>query len=147
MAHDAGVALDLDAAPARLLADTKYATQDDIVALSERPGGTVCVYPPPPADKDTATAESKRKRDWCRRHEPLALQEWRARMATDEGRSVMRRRRHIETVNGAVKNRGLGRLHVRGLIKARCEALLHALAHNLSRAHVLRQLVLLQAAA
>jgi transposase len=125
-------------APARLLVDTKYATQDDIVALSERPDGAVCVYTPPPADRDTASAESKRKREWCRRHEPPAVQEWRARMAADEGRTVMRRRRHIETVNGNVKNRGLGRLIVRGLIKAQCLALLHALAHNLWRAHVLR---------
>jgi len=135
------------AAPARLLADTKYATQDDIVALSERPGGAVCVYTPPPPDSDTATAETKRKREWLRRREPPALQAWRARMASEEGRLAMRRRRHIETVNGTVKNRGLGRLHVRGLIKARCEALLHALAHNLSRAHALRQLVPRQAAA
>ena len=127
------------AAPARVLVDTKYATQEDIVALSERPEGAVCVYTPPPADRDTATAESKRKREWCRRHEPPAVQEWRARMASDEGRTVMRRRRHIETVNGNVKNRGLGRLNVRGLIKVQCLALLHALAHNLWRAHVLRQ--------
>jgi transposase len=127
------------AAPARVLVDTKYATQDDIVALSERPDGAVCVYTPPPADRDTASAESKRKREWRRRHEPPAVQEWRARMASDDGRTAMRRRRHIETVNGNVKNRGLGRLNVRGLIKAQCLALLHALAHNLWRAHVLRQ--------
>jgi len=127
------------AAPARVLVDTKYATQEDIVALSERPAGAVCVYTPPPADRDTATAESKRKREWRRRHEPPAVQEWRARMASDVGRTAMRRRRHIETVNGNIKNRGLGRLNVRGLIKAQCLALLHALAHNLWRAHVLRQ--------
>jgi transposase len=127
------------AAPERVLADTKYATQEDIVALSERPDGAVCVYTPPPADSDTATAESIRKRECRRRHEPPAVQEWRARMASDEGRVAMRRRRHIETVNGNVKNRGLGRLNVRGLIKAQCLALLHALAHNLWRAHVLRQ--------
>lgn len=127
------------AAPQRLLVDTKYATQDDIVALGERTDGAVCVYTPPPADSDTATAESKRKRECRRRHEPQALQEWRARMATDEGRRVMHRRRHIETVNGNLKNRGLDCLQVRGLIKTRCVALLHALAHNLWRAHVLRK--------
>jgi transposase len=127
------------AAPARLLVDTKYATQDDIVVLSKRPEGAVCVYTPPPTDSDTATAESIRKREWARRREPPAVQEWRARMASDEGQATMRRRRHIETVNGNIKNRGLGRLNVRGLIKAQCLALLHALAHNLSRAHVLRQ--------
>jgi transposase len=127
------------AAPARLLVDTKYATQDDIVALSERPDGAVCIYTPPPEDRDTASAESKRKREWRRRQEPTAVQEWRARMAGDDARAVMRRRRHIETINGNIKNRGLRRLNVRGLIKAQCLALLHALAHNLWRAHVLRQ--------
>lgn len=129
------------AAPARVLVDTKYATQEDIVALSERPDGAVRVYAPPPADRETASAESKRKREWRRRHEPPALQEWRARMASDDGRATLRRRRHIETVNGNVKNRGLGRLNVRGLIKAQCCALLHALAHNLWRGHMLRQLL------
>jgi hypothetical protein len=127
------------APPARLLVDTKYATRDDIVSLSQRPDGAVCVYTPPPADRDTASAESKRKRQWRRRHEPPAVQEWRARMAGDDGRRVLGRRRHIETVNGNLKNRGLGRLNVRGLIKTQCVALLHALAHNLWRAHVLLQ--------
>lgn len=125
-------------APERVLVDTKYATQEDIVALSERPQGAVRVYAPLPADRETASAESKRKRDWRRRQEPPALQEWRARMASDDGRATLRRRRHIETINGNVKNRGLGRLNVRGLIKAQCLALLHALAHNLWRGHVLR---------
>jgi len=127
-----------DAAPARVLVDTKYATQDDIVALSQREQGAVRVYAPTPADRDTASAESKRKRQWCRRNEPPAVQEWRARMASDDGRATLSRRRHIETVNGNVKNRGLGRLNVRGLIKVQCLALLHALAHNLWRGHVLR---------
>lgn len=125
--------------PARLLVDTKYATQDDIVTLSERGDGAVCVYAPLPPVSDTATAESKRKRQWRRRHEPPAIEAWRARMTTDEGRLIMQRRRRIETVNGNIKNRGLGRLNVRGLIKVQCLALLHALAHNLWRAHVLRQ--------
>lgn len=124
--------------PARLLVDTKYATQEDIVALSER-CEAVCVYTPLPPDSDTATAESKRKRQWRRRHEPPAIERWRTRMATDEGRLIMQRRRRIETVNGNIKNRGIGRLNVRGLVKVQCLALLHALAHNLWRAHVLRQ--------
>ncbi len=126
------------AAPARVLVDTKYATQDDIVALSQHPQGAVRVYAPTPADRANASAESKRKREWCRRNEPPAVQEWRARMASDDGRDTLKRRRHIETVNANVKNRGLGRLNVRGLIKAQCVALLHALAHNLWRGHGLR---------
>lgn len=144
--NDAGLAVPMveamaarfGTAPARVLMDTKYATQDDIVALAARPDGPVTVYAPPPPDKKDATAESQRKRAWRRRNEAPAVQEWRARMASEEGRSTMRRRRHIETVNGIVKNRGLGRLLVRGLAKVRCVALLHALAHNLWRAHGLR---------
>lgn len=126
------------AVPARLLVDTKYATQEDIVALSQHEDGSVRVYAPTPADRADAKPESKRKREWCRRNEPPAVREWRARMASDEGRTIFRRRRHIETVNGNVKNRGLGRLNVRGLIKVQGTALLHALAHNLWRGHVLR---------
>lgn len=124
-------------APERLLVDTKYATQDDIVALSARAAGAVRVYTPPPPLKDDATPESQRKRAWRWSREPQAVQEWRARMASEEGRAVMSRRRHIETINGNVKNRGLGRLNLRGLLKAQCQALLHALAHNLWRFHVL----------
>lgn len=127
------------AAPERLLVDTKYATQQDIIALSARPAGAVCVYTPPPPLKADATPESQRKREWRWRREPPALQEWRARMASPEGRAAMRRRRHIETVNGIVKNRGLDRLALRGRLKAQCQALIHALAHNLWRFHVLRQ--------
>jgi hypothetical protein len=127
------------APPDRLLVDTKYATQEDIIALRERPEGAVIVYAPPSPDRDTAKPASKRKREKRREQEPPALQEWRQRMASEEGRSVMRRRRHIETINGNVKNRGLGRLNVRGLIKVQCVAQLHALAHNLWRAYGLRQ--------
>jgi transposase len=127
------------AAPVRLLVDTKYATQDDIVALSARPAGAVWVYAPPPPVKADATPESQRKREWRWRREPQAVQEWRARMASEQGRAVMSRRRHIETINGNLKNRGLGRLHLRGGLKVQCQALIHALAHNLWRFHVLRQ--------
>lgn len=127
------------AAPERVLVDTKYATKDDIIALSERPEGAVRVYAPPPEERETASAESKRKRKYRLRREAPAVQEWRARMASDAGRQTLGRRRHIETVNGNVKNRGLGRLNVCGLIKVQCCALLHALAHNLWRGHMLRQ--------
>ena len=125
-------------APERLLVDTKYATKEDIVALGTRPEGAVRVYTPPPQESETASAESKRKREWLRRREPPALQEWRARMATDDGKTTLGRRRHIETVNGNLKNRGLARVNLRGRVKVQCQALLHALAHNLWRGHVLR---------
>lgn len=124
-------------APARVLVDTKAATQADIIALAEHPAGHITVYTPPPPDKETATAQSIRKRAWRRGREPVALQEWRARMASPEGRRIYDRRRHIETINAQLKNHGLSRFVLRGLQKVRCEALLQAIAHNLRRGRAL----------
>jgi len=145
--NDSGLALPMvermaerfGAAPQRVLVDTKYATHADIIALGEREAGSVEVYTPPSPESADATEESRRKRQWHLQHEPLLLQAWRARMASEQGKTTMSRRRHIETVNGNLKNRGLGRLNVRGLMKVQCVALIHALAHNLWRVHVLRQ--------
>jgi transposase len=124
-------------APSRLLVDTKAATQADILALSDHPAGRITVFTPPPPDKEAATAESVRKRAWHRRREPPVLQEWRARMASPEGLSTYDRRRQIETINAQLKNHGLNRFLLRGLQKIRCEALLHAIAHNLRRGRAL----------
>ncbi len=123
--------------PKRLLIDTKAATQDDIVALARHPEGAVTVYTPPPPDKEDATVESVRKRNWRRSQEPPALQTWRARMASLNGQYVYNRRRHIETINAQLKNHGLQRFILRGIEKVRCEALLQAIAHNLRRATAL----------
>ncbi len=119
--------------PKRLLIDTKAATQDDIVALAGHPDGATTVYTPPPPDKEDATAQSVRKRNWSRIQEPPALQAWRARMTSPNGQYVYNRRRHIETINAQLKNHGLRRFILRGIEKVRCEALLQAIAHNLRR--------------
>ena len=120
------------ARPARLLVDTRYAARKDLLALG---GKGVDVYMPPPPVKETAKAESVRSRERRRRREPAVLRAWRARMESEEGQTVYRRRMRVEGVNGIVKQRGLGRLVVRGLAKTRAVALLHALAHNLWRTH------------
>jgi transposase len=121
-------------APSRLLIDTKAATADDIVALAARPEAPVVVYSPPPPNQKTASLASVRRREKCRAKEPPALVAWRARMASAEGQTVYARRGAIETVNGNLKNHGLRRFFLRGLAKTTCEALLHAIAHNLRRA-------------
>ena len=120
--------------PGRLLVDTKAATADDIVALATRPEGPVVVYSPPPPDKADASPATVRRREKERDKEPPALKEWRARMASPEGQAVYARRGAIETVNGDLKNHGLRRFFMRGFAKTGCEALLHAIAHNLRRA-------------
>ena len=121
--------------PKRVLADTTYATREDIVAFA---GKDVEVYTPVPEDKAGVTPETARKRACQRQREHAALKAWRARMAEQVGTAIYKARAHIETVNGILKGRGLGVMRVRSIAKVQCIALLQALAHNLWRAHVLR---------
>jgi transposase len=121
--------------PQRVLADTHCATQRDIIDMAEQ---GVEVYAPIPPDKPDATPESRRKREWVRSREPEALKDWRRRMSEDQGKAVYRNRWRIETTNGILKNRGFGVVRVRSMAKVACLVVIHALAHNLWRAHCLR---------
>lgn len=63
-----------------------------------------------------------------------AVAQWRQRMASAEAREIYKdRAATAECVNAQMRNHGLQRMPMRGLIKARATALLHALAHNLRR--------------
>lgn len=127
--------------PGRLVVDSKYATQADIVRLADPEKGEVLVYSPPPEekDKDRVKPETLRRRLAKRAHEPQALKDWRQRMATDEGVSIFGHRRRIELVNAHMKNRGFGHIMLRGLAKAKIVALLQAIAHNILLASYLRR--------
>jgi transposase len=124
--------------PQRLLADTTAMTQADIVKLAEQYPETT-VYSPPPPQRADVTAGTLRKRRWKRRHEPAPIQTWRARMASDAGQEIFRRRKLTERVHGIIKNRGLSRCLVHGREKVRTVCLLQALAHNLNWAATLRR--------
>ena len=143
--NDSGLAADLvaqierrcGAPPTRLLADGTAMTQDEIVGLAEHcPGLTV--YTPLPRERDDVTAETLRKRQWQRQRDPDALRDWRARMASEAGRAVYRRRKLTEHAHAKMKNRGFARMLVHGIAKVRAVCLLHALAHNLMQAHWMR---------
>ena len=125
-------------APQRLLADTTAMTQEDIVKLAER-HPDLTVYSPPPPERSEVTAETLRKRRWKRRHEPSAVQAWRARMASEEGQEIYRRRKLTERAHGIIKNRGMSRFLVHGRDKVRAVCLLQALALNLCWANTLRR--------
>ncbi len=139
--NDSGLALPMVAAvaarcgtaPERVLVDTNYATRDDIVGLAD--DHDCRVYAPPPEPRGARPSAATERR---RGKETPAVREWRTRMASPEARDLYRRRNRIETVNAQLKWRGLGRLFVRGLAKAQCVVLLHALAHNLWHGHRLR---------
>lgn len=125
-------------APARLVVDSKVATQEEIIALDGHEKGRVEVYAPVPEEREDIMAESRRKRNWRRRKQPDALKAWRARMQTPAAEAAMKRRKRIETLNGILKNRGMRRMLVRGMATVHCCVLMQALANNLMQAHRLR---------
>jgi transposase len=124
--------------PDRLLVDTSYATSEDIVALAAHIAGPVSVYTPPPNEKENVKPATLARRIRKRAKEPLCLNQWRERMASEAGKAVYGLRKRIERINADRKNHGFGFLPVRGLIKAKAHALWHALANNLAAAHRLR---------
>lgn len=73
-------------------------------------------------------------------HAPLVtdstvIAQWRQRMGTSEAKEIYKQRASsVECVNALARNRGLQRLLVRGLHKARAILLWFAIAHNLMRA-------------
>ncbi len=125
-------------APQRLLADTTAMTQDDIVKLAEQ-HPDLTVYSPPPSERPNLTAKTLHTRRWRRRHEPPPVMAWRARMASEEGQEVYRRRKLTERAHGIIKTRGMTRFLVHGREKVRSVCLLQALALNLSWANTLRR--------
>jgi Transposase DDE domain len=132
-------------APQRLLADTTAMTQQDIVERAER-YPSMTVYSPPPPKRTDVTTETLRKRRWKRRHEPSAVQAWRARMASEEGQQTYRRRKLTERAQGIVKNRGMSRFLVHSREKVRVVCVLQALALNLCWANTLRRRIAAAAA-
>jgi hypothetical protein len=113
-------------------------SQEDIVKLAERyPGMTV--YSPPAPERTDVSAGTLRKRRWKRGREPSVVQAWRARMASEEGQEIYRRRKLTERAHGIIKNRGMSRFLVHGREKVRAVCLLQALALNLGWAHTLRR--------
>lgn len=124
--------------PERLLVDTHYATVEDIAALSDHPAGRIAIYSPQPTERTDISPGSLKSRLSKRRREPDSVKEWRSRMESSAGQGIYRLRKLIERVNADRKNHGFGFLPVRGLIKTKAVALMHALAHNLMAAQRLR---------
>lgn len=113
--------------PAQSLVDGGFAGLKDIEKASEL--GTK-VYAPVAKPKDKARDP----------YVPLstdspAIAQWRQRMGTPEAKEIYKQRASsVECVNALARNRGLHRLLVRGLPKARAVLLWFAIAHNLMRA-------------
>jgi transposase len=116
-----------DRIPSESLVDGGFAGLDDIEKASEL--GTK-VYAPVSKPKKGSTRDP---------YEPLAtdgpaVAQWRRRMGTPEGKEIYKdRAASVECVNALARNRGLQRLLVRGLPKARAVLLWFAVAHNMMR--------------
>lgn len=115
-----------EAIPSESLVDGGFAGLKDIEKASEL--GTE-VYAPVAKPKD-------KTRD---PYVPLptdspVIAQWRQRMGTPEAKEIYKQRASsVECVNALARNRGLQRLLVRGLPKARAVLLWFAIAHNLMR--------------
>ena len=123
-------------APQDVLVDGGFASLADIQTASAEPFGCA-VYAPPMAPRgarlrgESAVGDSE------------AIAGRRSRMATPEAKEIDEQRAATaERANAQLRNRGLLRLLVRGVAKARAILGLHALAHDLPRAVALRQAAL-----
>jgi transposase len=116
--------------PTRLLADTGAMTAADIAMLAQT-HPSMQVFSPPPACKASSKPESKARYERNRAAEPQCLKEWRARMDSEEGQAVYKRRSNTEHAHARLKNRGFERMALRGLAKVRITCWLHAVTHNL----------------
>lgn len=113
--------------PEDYLVDGGFAT---LQAIDDLSAAGVTVYAPtqPPRGSKRTQAEP-------RATDSPAVAEWRARMATEEAKSIYRERAATsECVNGCLReHQGLQRFLVRGPVKVLCIALWMALAHNILR--------------
>jgi transposase len=122
-------------APAEALADGGFAKKEDITRLSE-PDLNCRVFVPVQVSKS-----EKREAHQAHALDTPAVAQWRARMATEEAKTIYRERAaSAEWVNAQARNHGLIRFLVRGLRKAFAALLWHVLAHNMQRYYALRRL-------
>jgi hypothetical protein len=108
--------------PRRHLVDGGYTSADDIEWAH---GEQIKVYCPPTQSKHGTDPYVPRRDDG-----PGVL-DWRARMASEEGKTQYRERSICECIHARWRNWGLTRLTVRGAIKVRAVMLWYALANNI----------------
>jgi len=108
------------------LVDGGYLRAEDIERAHAH--GVELFVPPKPARH----AEKKGRELEPRRGDTEAVQDWKRRMASEEGKEIYKERAATsETVNADLRSyRGLTQITVRGLAKIKCVALWCALAYN-----------------
>jgi transposase len=111
--------------PSKWLADSAYANKADTEA-AEVNFSDICLYSPPTGN-GKVDALTPRKTD------NAAMINLRERMSTEESKVIYKERSQTaEFANAVVKNRGMGKVLVRGLSKVTSMTLLYAVAHNMA---------------
>lgn len=117
----------LGSTPEQVLADAGYSSREDVQKLEERKIETL--MPPRNERKEKKQGKDpyeKKHRD----SKEIAI--WRGRMGTEKARARYSRRAPVaEGVHAQQSNRGWKRFRLRGLVKARTEALWQAIVHNI----------------
>jgi len=110
--------------PGSLLADTGHAKNEDIAAVHRR--GVDVIVPPPETAKSLETLKHDKATD------PDVLA-WRERMETEEAQRLYRARAGLAELNNAHQktHHGIEKFLVKGVAKATCVVLLHALTSNI----------------
>lgn len=104
------------------LVDGGYLSADDIEAAAT--AGTAMYCPP-------LKAKWGRDRYAPRAEDKPAVAEWRARMASEDGKRIYKRRAHCELIHAKLRNLGLDHLRLRGREKVATWARWFALAMNI----------------
>jgi transposase len=110
--------------PKQVLADGGYDSKSDIEQLYGDQAGSIDVFCPLPPSKGTGDPSAAKRGDG-----PGALA-WRRRMSSPAGIGIYRKRFATERPHAHMRNRGLTRLLVRGLDKAKAVLLWHVTAFN-----------------
>lgn len=124
----------LGASPQEWIVDGGFPAHEQLDAVAEK----TTVYAPVPEAK-VKKDEQGNELPQADKHEPKpgdseAVIQWRKRMASDEAQEIYKlRAATAECANAQARNRGLLRLPVRGLIKAKSVVGLFVLTHNLMR--------------
>ena len=118
-----------DKLPEKYLVDCGFNSKDDITEVERR--GTQ-VYAPIHSEQQMLERGkdpySKQERD------SAEMVVYRKRMQTEEAKAIYKQRSSIaEYPNAVFRNHGLGQFRVRGLLKAKAVALLHAITFNFVR--------------
>ena len=115
--------------PKSYLVDGGFGKKDDITHVESQ--GTMVFSPLYAEEKLLAQGKDPYA---PRPKESPEMKAYRQRMGTDEAKAIYKRRSAIaEYPNADCRNRGLTQFRVRGLVKAKAQALWHALAFNFMR--------------